>query len=230
MKLLITAIAPVIILMFYIYFRDKYDKEPILKLVFSLLAGMIITIPVIFIEEFLTAAVSGYSFYEGFVWGRAAYDAFIVAGFTEELFKALAFFVLVWRSKHFDEKFDGIVYAAFISLGFAAVENVLYSYTFGQEVAYARAFTTIPAHAVFGITMGYFFGFAKFNTKKAVVYILSGFGLAFLLHGIYDFLIMAENNLLLLLFFPYVFYLFRSAHIRMKSHSETSRFNPGNSE
>ena len=50
MDLLLIALAPVLIILFYIYFRDKYEHEPLGMLVKALLIGGLITIPVVFIE------------------------------------------------------------------------------------------------------------------------------------------------------------------------------------
>jgi len=208
MVLLFTALAPVFIILVYIYFRDKYEKEPIRILVSGFIAGALITIPIIFIEQFL----SNYwqTKYSDVVpsLGSAAYSAFIVAAFTEEIFKYVALFFLIWRNKHFNEPFDGIVYATFISLGFAAVENLLYVLGNGLPTALIRAFTAVPAHTIFGISMGYYFALAKFYPQNQTSNILKAIIVPIILHGIYDFLLMSGNNLLLLLFIPYIIFLF----------------------
>ena len=120
-NLFLLAIAPVVIIAVYIYMRDKYEKEPIIMLLNALGAGILITVPVLFLERLLSAVMPSFP-----PQGEAFYSAFIVAGFTEEFFKFLALYVLIWSNRNFNEKFDGIVYAVFISLGFAGVENILY--------------------------------------------------------------------------------------------------------
>jgi len=153
MVLFVIAVIPVFIILFYLYFRDKYEKEPFWWLVVALLAGCIITVPVIHVERILEPPIyylSGYA--------SAAWNAFVVAAFTEELFKFAALMLIFWNSRHFNEKFDGIVYASFISLGFAAVENIFYVINGGVQVGLTRAFTAVPAHALFGIVMGYILG------------------------------------------------------------------------
>jgi len=155
MAVLLASLAPVLIILFYIYFRDKYDKEPLGLLLKALLMGIVIIVPVIFIERLLMNLMPQSS-----KVAAAAYHAFVVAGSTEELFKFLALYLLVWKSPSFDEKFDGIVYAVFVSLGFAGVENVLYVMDGGMQTALTRALTAVPAHAIFGITMGYYLGIA----------------------------------------------------------------------
>ena len=143
-------------ILFYIWFRDKYDKEPLGMLVKALLIGVLIVVPVIFVEGLLMNQMPQ----SGKV-AEAAYQAFVVAGFTEELFKFMGLYILVWRSRSFNEQFDGIVYAVFVSLGFAGVENVLYVIDGGMQTALIRAITAVPAHAIFGIAMGYYLGIAR---------------------------------------------------------------------
>ena len=104
----------------------------------------------------------------------AAYTAFIVAALTEEGMKFLAFYFFFWKNRNFNERFDGIVYAVYISLGFAGIENILYVFTGGYSVGVIRALTAVPAHALFGIVMGYYFGMAKFNPGRT--YNLPGSG------------------------------------------------------
>jgi RsiW-degrading membrane proteinase PrsW (M82 family) len=211
------ALAPVFIIAFYIYFRDKYEKEPLGMLLISLGAGAFITLPVIYAEEFMSFFGRGL---DGIFSG--AWKAFMVAAFCEEAFKFAALFIIIWRSKAFNEKFDGIVYATFISLGFAAVENVLYVLDSGIHTGLARAITAVPAHALFGVTMGYFFGMAKFYPAKRKRCLRWSFLLPFILHGFYDFILMSGINALLLAFIPFVAFLWIAGFRRMKQLNKSS--------
>ena len=217
MKLLIFSLSPVFIILTYIYFRDKYEKEPIGLLIKSLIAGGLIVIPVMFVESGLSLFTP-----ETGALSEAGYTAFVVAGFTEELFKFLALYALIWRNPDFNEKFDGIVYAVFISLGFAAVENVMYVASGGVGVALTRSLTAIPAHALFGITMGYFFGIAHMDPLKRTSYLRKAFLIPFLLHGIYDFIILSKVPVLLFLFIPFMIGLYISGFRKMKVISDSS--------
>jgi len=220
MAVLLASLAPVFIILFYIYFRDKYDKEPLGLLIKALLLGIVIVIPVIFVERLLLNLMPS---------GRvasAAYHAFIVAGTTEEVFKFLALYMLVWKSPSFNEKFDGIVYAVFVSLGFAGVENVLYVIDGGMQTAITRALTAVPAHAIFGITMGYYLGIARIYEELKDRYLALALLVPIVLHGIYDFILMVDVGWLLLLFIPYITVLFIMGMKKMKSHSDTSVFKP----
>jgi RsiW-degrading membrane proteinase PrsW (M82 family) len=219
MKLLILALAPVFIIALYVYYRDKYEREPIWLLLKSLALGCLITVPVVFVERFLSAQMPELS-----KAGTAFYNAFLVAGFTEELFKYLAFLFLIWANKNFNEKFDGIVYAVFISLGFAAVENILYVFQHGEFVGYTRMVISVPAHALFGVTMGYYLGLAKFYKKQRSIHLLRSFLYPVVLHGFFDFILMLGNYKLLLVFIPFVIFLYVDGLRRMKDLSSRSIF------
>lgn len=222
MAALLASLAPVFIILFYIYFRDKYEREPLGMLIKALLLGILIVVPVIFAERFLMLRMPDYSSKAA----EAFYHAFVVAGFTEELFKFLALYILVWRSPSFNEQFDGIVYAVFVSLGFAGVENVLYVMDGGMETAMTRAITAVPAHAIFGIAMGYFLGIAHAYKELRFGYLARALLVPIVLHGIYDFILMVEINLLLLLFVPYVIWLYIMGMKKMKQLSNASVFKP----
>jgi RsiW-degrading membrane proteinase PrsW (M82 family) len=221
MAILLASLAPVFIILFYIYFRDKYEKEPLRMLVKAMLAGVLIILPVIFVEQWLSA-LSPFSEKVG----AAAWHAFVVAGSTEELFKFLALYLLIWKSPSFNEKFDGIVYAVFVSLGFAAVENVMYVLDGGIQTAAIRAVTAVPAHAIFGVTMGYYLGIAHMYKELRKQYLLKAIAIPVLLHGIYDFILMVEVGWLLILFFPYLILLYVMGIKKMKTLSEASVFKP----
>lgn len=217
MVLFLMALAPVVIIASYIYYRDKYEKEPIWLLIKALIAGGLTVIPILFVEEFLMVFID---LFDGIL--RPAYNAFVVAAFSEELFKYLALMLLFWKSKEFNEKFDGIVYAVFISLGFAAVENILYVTDNGYSTGLIRAITAVPAHAIFGVTMGFYTGLAKFYKKERTQLLIKSLALPILLHGIYDFVLMAGNKWLFIVFVAFVAYLYIIGLKRLKKLSDQS--------
>lgn len=221
MLILLASLAPVFIILFYIYFRDKYEKEPVSLLIKAVISGMLIVIPVIFAERLLMALMPPMG-----KIGSAGYHAFAVAGMCEEVFKFLALYLLVWKSPSFNEKFDGIVYAVFVSLGFAAVENVLYVMDGGIQTAMIRALTAVPAHAIFGITMGYYLGIAHMYDELRKPYLRKAILYPIILHGIYDFILMVEIDLLLLLFVPYVLGLYFWGMKKIRVLSDSSVFKP----
>lgn len=220
MELILIALAPVLIILFYVYLRDKYEREPIGLLLLSLLAGGLITMPVIFIEVLLQKVGAGFQSSSA----RTIWYAFVVAGGTEEIFKFMALFILIWANRNFNEKFDGIVYAVFISLGFALVENIAYVIIGGVEVGLVRALTAVPAHALFGVVMGYYIGLARFMEGERTIYIVRALLWPIILHGFYDYCLMSGMPLLMLLFIPFIIYLWISGFKKMKEISDNSRF------
>lgn len=215
MNLLLLASAPVVIILLYVYIRDKYEKEPLGLLLKVLLAGALTTIPILLVETWLGKFMVNFSGLQA-----AAYNAFVVAGFTEEFFKFAALYYIIWRHKEFDEKYDGIVYAVFVSLGFALVENIMYVFQYGPEVAYSRAITAVPMHAILGITMGYYFSLAKFFEKRRTINFITALLMPILLHGIYDFILMSQHEMYLMIFIPFLFYMWRSGFNKMKELSD----------
>lgn len=226
MELLYIALAPVLVIALYIYYRDKHESEPIGLLLLALGLGAIITVPIIFVETVLDDYWKKKYLATSDLFTSAAYTAFIVAACTEEIFKFLAVLAF-WNNKNFNELFDGIVYAVFISLGFAGVENILYvisSEEGGFVVGIMRALTAVPGHALFAVAMGYHLGLAKFNPDRRLLQLLLAIFVPIVLHGVYDFILMAQNNYLLLVFIPYVVLLWILGFRKMRRHSDASIF------
>jgi len=222
-NLLFISLAPIFIIAFYIYSRDIYEKEPIFYLLKALSIGAIIVLPVVFIEKQLSVPAEKL---EGI--SNAAWIAFIVAGLTEEGMKYLAFLLFFWKSSNFNERFDGIVYAVYISLGFAGIENILYVFSGGYSVGIVRALTAVPAHALFGVVMGYYFGLAKFYPKFRGVYLILAFFLPFVFHGLYDFLLMANSPFFLSIFIPLFIYFWIIGFRKISIASDASVFRKNN--
>lgn len=218
-NLIFISVAPVFIVGIYVYLRDKYEKEPFINLLKALLTGILIVLPIVLVENILgtfSAGMTGLS--------RAAYNAFFVASITEEGLKYLAFILLIWNNRNFNEQFDGIVYAVFISLGFAAVENVIYVYKGGYDVGVVRAMTAVPAHALFGTVMGYHLGLARFYPQQRPKQLILALLIPFVWHGTYDFLLMGHKQILLILFIPFIVFFWIIGFRNMKKLSSASIF------
>lgn len=194
--ILILAVLPVIVLAAYIYKKDKYEKEPFRMLLLAFFLG-ILSIPLdLIIVGIINGAMPGSTVF---------YSAFFEAGIPEEFSKWLLFMLVIWRNKNFNEFFDGIVYACFIGLGFAGVENLMYVFgneSFGGALATGvmRALLSVPGHFLFAVIMGYFLGLAKFRPEERGKYLLFSLLCPMLAHGIFDYLLMlssalSENNL-----------------------------------
>ncbi len=219
MDILLISLGPVAIIAAFIWTRDKYEREPLGRLMLALLAGILIILPAAGAESLLSAA--GESL-EGIY--ETAWRAFAVAGLTEEVLKYLALFLLIWKSPEFNDKYDGIVYATFISLGFAGLENLLYVLQEGYATGIVRAFTAVPAHAIFGIIMGFYFGLAKFYPRKRQSMKLKALFFPVLLHGIYDFILMTGIDWLWFAFLGFLVLLYYTGIRYMRNLADQSFF------
>jgi RsiW-degrading membrane proteinase PrsW (M82 family) len=219
MTVLLVALGPALLILIYIYFRDKYEKEPILLLVRGFAAGALILVPILIIEVQLGKLSVHFP-----AMLKAAWDGFIVASATEEVLKFLAVYYLFWNNSNFNEKFDGIVYSVAVSLGFAALENFFYVYQGTLGTGLLRAFTAVPAHAVFGVVMGYYLGMARFRPFRKSGYIAMAMVMPWIFHGLYDFLLLSGHRILSSLFIPLMIILVVMAFRRMKEQSDASAF------
>jgi RsiW-degrading membrane proteinase PrsW (M82 family) len=187
---IVLAILPGLLICWYVYNMDKYEKESRIQLVITFAIGALITFPVLKLESW--AAYNGWN--DNSTLGMTLISSFIIVGFTEELSKYISLLIHPYFRPFFNEPMDGIVYAVMISMGFATLENVLYAGQFGLETTLLRAFTAVPAHAAFAIIMGYFVGLSKFafSRKSKVRLLILGLAFPWGIHGLYDFFILQE--------------------------------------
>jgi len=222
--LLILAILPGLLISFFIIRMDKYDREPRLHLILSFFAGMLITLPVWFVER--AAAHNGWD--QPNRIGMTIVFAFVAVALVEEAARLLILMAYPYSLRKFNEPMDGIVYAVMIGMGFATLENILYAHSFGLQTILLRAFTAVPAHGAFSIILGYFVGLAKFRPKKRLALIAKGIGLAVLLHGAYDFFILQSlYNWLIILAIVVLAVSIYFARRMVLDHQERSPFKEG---
>ena len=190
--ILTASLLPVVLLMTYIYKRDTFQKEPwplLLKAFgFGVLAAFLDFAVASFLQRVVPHPVST-------PLNDALYEAFVCAAVPEEFCKLLMLYLCIWKNPHFDEYYDGLEYAAFVGLGFAGIENVLYIMTGGLGLALGRAVFAVPAHFFFAIFMGYFFSLARFRYEKRRIYLFLAYIIPVVLHGTYDAVLMYINNL-----------------------------------
>lgn len=187
---LFLAILPAILIAWVIYRADRHEREKWFPLTLCFLLGMLVTIPVMEVQEFFYNL--GIDQPSNLFW--VCITSFVIVAFFEELFKFLTLILFPYLRPFFNEPLDGIIYAVMISMGFATLENVLYALQFSISTTALRGITAVPAHAVFATMMGYFVGKAKFKTerKTQIRFLLTGLGMAVLVHGLYDFFIIQE--------------------------------------
>ena len=185
------ALVPVFILLYWIYYKDACEKEPMHMLVKAFFSGCGVAIAIIIFGVILIfLGIESTSEFHSV--SDALKTAFLEAAIPEEIGKFLVLYFLIWKSKYFDEHFDGIVYATFVSLGFAALENIFYVFDGGYATGLVRAFTAVPGHFLFGVVMGYYFSLAKFGDiqlrRRNILFAIT---LPILLHGAYDAILMS---------------------------------------
>lgn len=186
--------------------------------------GILITLPASFMEHVMISLLFGVNDSNITVSGYTDIFilSFIIIAVIEEGYKFLILMISSWKNKEFDYKYDAIVYSVFISLGFAAFENIRYVETAGLSVALWRGIISVPAHAFYAITSGYFLGLAKECKKnkeksKKYLYLILSLLVPVILHGIFDFLLLTENNLLFGIFISFITLLYIVSFITIKN-------------
>lgn len=217
--ILSAGIAPGLALLSYFYLKDQFGAEPISLVGRTFFLGALLVFPIMFIQYVLDV--------ENIV-NSSFIDAFISASLLEEFFKWFIVFYIAYQHAHFDEPYDGIVYGASVSLGFASTENILYLIGNGLEHALGRALLPVSSHALFGVIMGYYFGKGKFSSHKRKWLILSLL-FPFLLHGIYDYILISQTNWLYMMV-PFMAFLWwlglrkvKKAHILSAKFAELQK-------
>ena len=212
-RLLSLALLPAAALLAYIYHLDTIEKEPwkLLAKLFS--AGCLCALPAAMLESFglfLISSVNNSTLH-------AALEAFCVVAVAEEGCK-FAFLCTTWKHDAFDYRYDAIVYAVCVSLGFAALENILYVFQYGFATGVFRAFTSVPGHCFFGVFMGHWFGRAKYarfyGLPNAGGMLALSAVMPILLHGFYDFCCFMSGHLVFVLAFYGFLAIFFYAAIR----------------
>ena len=225
--LLAAAVLPAAFLLYRVYKMDTIEKEPWSILRKLLLWGALSGIPAALVESLLTGVVQNLlqegTLLYNFVFG------FIVAALVEESFKFFFLYKFTFKSPAFNYRFDGVVYAVFVSMGFAILENILYVFQGGIGVALSRALLALPLHAACGVYMGIAYGQQKVNS----LYKPASFGsvaraclpVPILIHGFYDSCAFSAENypIFLLVFVVFVILVFILTLRQLKKASQEDR-------
>ena len=193
--LILPVIVPMLFWAVYHYHKDRHLPEPVSSLVLAYGLGLV------------SAAISR-ALYTALGWASLRYDAFALAdgntlgllaysmlaiGPIEELAKMLPFLALVLWHRELDEPIDGIIYASFVALGYAAVENLIYLDFLAPHEAAARGFAGPVVHILFASIWGFTIGCARIRGDSILRAIAGGFLLAAGLHGLYDFIVLQQT-------------------------------------
>lgn len=226
---ILAGILPAILLVVYIYIKDKYQREPVSQIIrgfaFGIVSGIIALLLEIVIQWIIGVMPEG--------WQGALIEAFVVAAIPEEAAKLLMLYLLLRSNPAFDERFDGIVYAVCVSMGFAAAENVAYliAHQVWIPVAITRAIFAVPGHFLFAVAMGYFYSKLFFDDSSLKT-ALAVYLVPVLLHGTYDALLMTANaepgwsTTVVILFYIFFFQMFKYGRKRIRKQLANDRRDP----
>ncbi|MDD3570702.1 MAG: PrsW family glutamic-type intramembrane protease [Lachnospiraceae bacterium] len=213
------ALAPVLLFLIFIFIKDKYEKEPIILLFVGAIFGAYLAAPVLANDVLLMRMKIGEKY-------PVLFSAFITSAANEEGFKLLFLALLMHRNREFNEPVDGIVYSVFVSLGFAAAENVIYvlSPTIGGVgTALQRAIFSVPGHGLFAIAMGYYFACWHYY-KKGIKYLFLAFFVPWMLHGVYNLILLVDVSWYLVMFLPYQMLLWIGGIYKINTMVKASPF------
>ena len=211
---ILAAIIPAILILFYVYKQDEFP-EPRPIVIKTFLFGCAITLAV----KLLIPAFDDYS--QKYFSGETYYffDSFIRAAFLEELFKLFVLVFYCSRKTEFDEPMDGLVYGVAASLGYAAYENIEYVlYTYNEpsfHLAYVRALSAVPMHALVGVVMGFLITQSIFEKKHNYLNLFMALSIPVLIHGFYNYIYSTSlisnymATVLLFVLFLRAIYMFR---------------------
>lgn len=209
--LILSAVIPAVFLMIKVYRADRMEKESGYLLRQLVIAGILSTIIALIEEKIGEWILSCFVPENTLLYQIILY--FVIVAIAEESSKYFFLKKRTWNNPEFNCQYDGVVYAVFVSLGFALWENINYVLSYGFSTAIVRAITAIPGHACFGVFMGVFYGLARkqYNREKkfsSKIFRIFSVVLPVLLHGSYDFIASMENTMGGLYFVAFVIILF----------------------
>lgn len=187
---------PMFIFAAFVYWLDRYEKEPKVLFGAAFMWGVVIAAG----GAFVINTISGIGIYI-FTGSEGAAEigtASIVAPIVEEFLKGLAVAIVFFMFyKEFDSILDGIIYGGIAGLGFAATENTLYIYREGYLsggweglflLVFIRVILVGWMHAFFTAFTGIGFAIARTNRNTAIKFIapLIGFGAAIITHSFHN--------------------------------------------
>ena len=224
--LILAAAVPAFFLMVKVYKSDKLEPESPTLLRSLVIAGVLSSLLALVEEIVLEYALGIFVSNESFLYNILMYYG--VVAVSEESSKYLFMTKKTLNNPEFDCRFDGIVYAVFVSLGFALWENISYVLSYGMSTALVRAFTAVPGHACFGVFMGVFYSIAKeqdLSSKKRASSFYRKLALIVpvLLHGSYDYIATMDGTTATIVFIVFVTVMFLIAYRLISNMAKTDR-------
>ena len=225
--LIAAAVVPAVFLLIRVYRADRLEPEPSGLLLSLILRGVFATVIAMVLEELGSALLGSVYAENSLPYNVIMY--FVIVAFSEEGAKYILLRRRTWRSDAFNCQFDGVVYAVFVSLGFALWENIGYVAMYGFGTALVRAVTAVPGHACFGVFMGIWYGAARRYANEGDfvgerVCRRRALWLPVLIHGMYDFLASLDFAYSGFIFIAFIVVVFLAARRRVKIVSRNDRF------
>ena len=223
--ILLTALLPIAIFVYYIYYKDRKSPEPVNELLKAFMYG-VVAVPLALCIAIPLGWMGVYPSEPTNALGCIS-EAFFGAAIPEEIAKLFMLWIVLRRNQYFDENMDGIVYAVCVSLGFAALENVIYLFSNEDtflSVGIARAIFAVPGHFCFGILMGYYYSLVKFYPKSSLKNKVLVLIAPIIAHGLYDAILFIINitpaisGILLIVFLVFCHKLWKYGSKKIKEH------------
>ena len=186
MQVIALAISPAIALVWFIYARNAYrpERKSLIAALFVLggcTAGIALMLNHI-VEKYTSLWPGAPGLHERLMFWIAG------IGLNEEFAKMIVLLAVLYPRRDFRHPYQGVLGAATVAMGFAAVENLVYLERYGTATLLLRSFLTIPAHACFTVPMGVLMAYAKRADSTWAKYLLlvAALAVSALLHGLYD--------------------------------------------
>ncbi len=219
--ILLIAVLPVYLIALFVYNKDK-DKESRKLLTKLFFMGMFSCLPAIVLEILLGIFFGDPNSSDGLL--LLFIKTFICIALVEEICKWYFTYKITYKHEEFDHVYDAVVYAVFVSLGFALFENIFYVFLKGITVGLFRAITAVPGHAIYAIIMGEYLGIAKVhelngNHKKSSVAIFLSVLMPAIAHALYDYCLLSERIEFIIIFFIFLVIMYVIGFKKIKSLS-----------
>ena len=222
--ILLIAVLPVYLIALFVYNKDK-DKESRRLLTKLFFMGMFSCLPAIVIEIVFDIFLGEPAATDGLV--ILFVKTFFCIALVEELCKWFFTYKITYKHEEFDHVYDAVVYAVFVSLGFALFENIFYVFLKGITVGLFRAITAVPGHAIYAIIMGEYLGISKIHEingqhKKSRVALSLSIIMPAIAHALYDYCLLSERFEFIVIFFIFLIFLYVLGFKKVKSLSNIS--------
>ena len=189
---IICATVPILGYLFFVWWLDRYDREPVWLLLLTFFwgafGGVVLAIIGSLALSLSMSAIFGVS-------SSDFIDTVFVAPVVEEMTKGI-FLLLIFARRDFDNTTDGVVYGAAAGLGFACTENFLYFISAYYEGGAGSWFQTVFMRTVFSGVMHAFstgmlgasLGYMKFSGSTATKFFMPvlGLGAAMGIHALWN--------------------------------------------